>query len=192
MSVPLVLASESPRRVALLAQAGITPDAVLPAAIDETVRKGELPRAHAQRLAVEKARKVESEWNGKPAFILAADTVVGVGRRILPKAADDAQVRACLMLLSGRRHQVITAVALIAPDGKLRLRLAETRVSLLRLSPAQIEAYVQSREGVGKAGGYAIQGRAEALIKEISGSYSNVVGLPLALTLSMLTGAGHG
>ncbi|HET7085152.1 MAG TPA: nucleoside triphosphate pyrophosphatase [Rhizomicrobium sp.] len=197
MAFPLVLASESPRRIALLAQAGITPDAVLPAAIDETVRKGELPRLHAQRLAAAKARKVESEWplrskGGKPAFILAADTVVAVGRRILPKAADDNEVRACLKLLSGRRHQVITAVALITPQGKLRLRVAQTRVSLLKLSEAQINAYVQSREGVGKAGGYAIQGRAEMLIKEISGSYSNVVGLPLALTLSMLAGAGHG
>src|SRR3954464_8938013 len=201
MSAPLVLASESPRRLALLAQAGIAPDAVLPAAIDETVKKGELPRAHAQRLAVEKARKVESEWNGKPAFILAADTVVALGRRILPKAQNDEEVRACLTLLSGRRHQVITAVALIAPSdsnkgGKLKLRVAQTRVSLLRLTEAQITAYVESREGVGKAGGYAIQGRAEALIKEISGSYSNVVGLPLALTVAMLAPflekTGHG
>ncbi|HEX4271853.1 MAG TPA: nucleoside triphosphate pyrophosphatase [Rhizomicrobium sp.] len=192
MSAPLVLASESPRRRALLAQVGITPDAILPAAIDEGVKKGELPRAHAMRLAVGKARKVQSEWNGKPAFILAADTVVSLGRRILPKAADDAEVRACLKLLSGRRHQVITVVALIAPDGRLRQRLAETRVSVLRLTDAQIGDYVESREGVGKAGGYAIQGRAEMLIKEISGSWSNVVGLPLALTVSLLNGAGHG
>jgi septum formation protein len=192
MSAPLVLASESPRRRALLAQAGIIPDAVLPAAIDESVRKGELPRAHASRLAAEKARKVQGEWRGKPAFILAADTVVALGRRILPKAADDAQVRACLKLLSGRRHQVITAVALISPDGRLRTRVAETRVSVLRLSDAQLADYVESREGVGKAGGYAIQGRAEMLIKEISGPWSNVVGLPLALTVALLKGAGHG
>ncbi|HSS12262.1 MAG TPA: nucleoside triphosphate pyrophosphatase [Rhizomicrobium sp.] len=192
MSSPLILASESPRRRALLAQVGITPDAILPAAIDESVKKGELPRAHAMRLATEKARKVQSEWNGKPAFILAADTVVSLGRRILPKAADDAEVRACLKLLSGRRHQVITAVALIAPDGRLRQRLAETRVSMLRLTDDQIDDYIESREGVGKAGGYAIQGRAEMLIKEISGSWSNVVGLPLALTVSLLKGAGHG
>ena len=192
MTAPLVLASESPRRVALLAQAGITPDAVLPAAIDETVLRGELPRVHAQRLAAEKARKVESEWNGKPAFILAADTVVAVGRRILPKAEDDEQVRACLKLLSGRRHQVITAVALVTPDGRLRLRTAQTRVSLLKLTEAQIRTYVESREGVGKEGGYAIQGRAEALIKEVSGSYSNVVGLPLALTVGLLEGCGYG
>jgi septum formation protein len=192
MSAPLVLASESPRRLALLAQAGITPDAVRPAAIDETVRKSELPRAHAQRLAAEKARKAQSEWNGKPAFILAADTVVAVGRRILPKAKNDDEVRACLKLLSGRRHQVITAVAVVTPDGTLRLRLAQTRVSLLKLSEGQITAYVDCREGVGKAGGYAIQGRAEALIKEISGSYSNVVGLPLALTVGLLQGSGYG
>jgi septum formation protein len=197
MSLQLILASESPRRAALLAQVGITPDAILPAAIDETIRKGELPRIHAQRLAGEKACKVHSEWNGKPAFILAADTVVAVGRRILPKAGDEDEVRACLKLLSGRRHQVITAVALMTPEGKLRTRVAQTRVSLLRLSEAQIRRYAESREGVGKAGGYAIQGRAEMLIKEISGSYSNVVGLPLALTVSLLEAAmsgkaGHG
>ena len=197
MSAPLILASESPRRLALLAQAGITPDAVLPAAIDESVLKGEAPRMHALRLAVEKARRVESEWpslskDGKPAFILAADTVVAVGRRILPKARDEAEVRACLKLLSGRRHQVITAVALITPRGKLRTRIAMTRVSMLRLTEDEIETYAESREGVGKAGGYAIQGRAEALVKEISGSYSNVVGLPLALTVALLKGAGHG
>jgi septum formation protein len=198
----LVLASESPRRAALLAQAGITPDAILPAAIDERVRKGELPRVHALRLAAQKARKVESEWpsrieGGKPAFILAADTVVALGRRILPKAMDDDEVRACLKLLSGRRHQVITAVALVTPsisggEGKLRTRVALTRVSMLRLSEAQVTDYVESREGVGKAGGYAIQGRAEMLVKEISGSYSNVVGLPLALTVSLLEGCGYG
>jgi len=193
----LILASESPRRAALLAQAGIRPDAILPAAIDERIRKGELPRVHALRLAAEKARKVESEWpsrleGGKPAFILAADTVVALGRRILPKAGDDDEVRACLKLLSGRRHQVITAVALLTPTGKLRTRAVVTRVSMLRLSEAQITAYVESREGVGKAGGYAIQGRAEMLIKEISGSYSNVVGLPLAVAVAMLSGAGHG
>ena len=191
MSAPLVLASESPRRIALLAQAGITPDAVRPASIDESVRKGELPRIHAQRLAAEKARKAQSEWNGKPAFILAADTVVAVGRRILPKARNDDEVRACLTMLSGRRHQVITAVALVAPDGKLRLRVAQTRVSLLNLSPAQIRSLVESREGVGKAGGYAIQGRADAFVRHLNGSYSNVVGLPLYETINMLQGAGY-
>ena len=192
MSPPLILASESPRRAALLAQVGITPDAILPAAIDESVRKGELPRVHALRLAGEKARAARDRWTGDPAFILAADTVVAAGRRILPKAEDDAQVRQCLQLLSGRRHQVITAVALISPDGKLRTRVALTRVSLLRLTHAQIAGYAESREGVGKAGGYAIQGRAEAFVKEISGSYSNVVGLPLSLTAGLLAGAGYG
>jgi len=187
----LILASESPRRLQLLAQVGIVPDKVLPAEIDESVARDEQPRAHALRLATEKARRVQSEWNGVPAFILAADTVVACGRRILPKAGDDEQVRACLALLSGRRHQVMTAVALIAPDGKLRTRLAMTRVSMLRLTAMQVNAYVESREGVGKAGGYAIQGRAEAFVKEISGSYSNVVGLPLALTVALLAGAGH-
>jgi len=192
MRAALVLASESPRRASLLAQAGITPDRILPAEIDEAVRKDEPPRAHALRLAAEKARRVESEWNGGPAYILAADTVVACGRRILPKAADEVQVRDCLRLLTGRRHQVMTAVALVSPDGKLRTRLAMTRVSMLRLTDAQIAAYAESREGVGKAGGYAIQGRAETFVKEIAGSYSNVVGLPLALTVSLLAGAGYG
>ena len=168
------------------------PDTILPAAIDETVRKGELPRIHALRLAAEKARAAHGQWSGAPAFILAADTVVAVGRRILPKAEDDVQVRDCLKLLSGRRHQVMTAVALISPDGRLRTRVALTRVSLLRLTDQQVNQYVESREGVGKAGGYAIQGRAEAFVKEISGSYSNVVGLPLSLTVGLLAGSGYG
>ena len=184
----LVLASESPRRKALLAQAGIVPDAVIPPDIDESVLKDEAPRLHAARLASEKARAVAARQNG---FILAADTVVACGRRILPKAEDDNDVRKCLGLLSGRRHQVITAVALIAPDGKLRTRLVMTRMSFLRLTKDQIESYVQCREGVGKAGGYAIQGRAEMFVKEISGSYSNVVGLPLAQTMQLLDGCGY-
>ena len=187
---PLVLASESPRRKALLAQAGITPDAILPAHVDESVLKGELPRIHALRLAAGKARKAAQEWTGEPAFVLAADTVVACGRRILPKASDDADVRACLALLSGRRHQVLTAVALLTPGGALRTRVALTRVSMLRLTSAQIDAYVEGREGIGKAGGYAIQGRAEMFVKEIGGSYSNVVGLPLALTVALLNGNG--
>jgi len=186
----LILASESPRRAALLAQAGIVPDAIIPAAIDESVRKAEQPREHALRLATEKARAVAAKRPG--CFVLAADTVVSAGRRILPKADDAAMVRDCLKLLSGRRHQVITAVALIAPDGKLRSRVALTRVSVLRLTPADIASYADCREGEGKAGGYAIQGRFEAYIKEIAGSYSNVVGLPLALTVALLKGAGYG
>jgi septum formation protein len=185
--VKLILASESPRRKALLAQVGIAPAHIIPAAIDESVLKAEAPRLYALRIATAKARAVAENQSG---FILAADTVVACGRRILPKAEDDNQVRACLGLLSGRRHQVLTAVALISPDGKLRTRLAMTRVSFLRLSEQQVEAYLACREGVGKAGGYAIQGRAEMFVKEISGSYSNVVGLPLAQTVQLLTGAG--
>jgi septum formation protein len=187
-SAKLVLASESPRRKALLAQAGIVPDLIIPAAIDESVKKGEQPRLHAQRLAREKALAVAELHKG---FVLAADTVVAAGRRILPKPEDAGGVRECLELLSGRRHQVITAVALVTPDGKLRTRVAMTRVSFLRLSPAEIDAYVESREGLGKAGGYAVQGRAEVFVKEISGSYSSVVGLPLAETVRLLAGCGY-
>ena len=183
----LVLASESPRRKALLAQAGIIPGAIIPAAIDESVIKGELPRIHALRLACEKARAVADNHDG---FILAADTVVALGRRILPKAGDDDEVRRCLALLSGRRHQVVTAVALVTPQGLLRSRVAVTRVSFLRLSRLDVDTYVESREGIGKAGGYAIQGRAEIFVKDINGSYSNVVGLPLSLTVLLLQGCG--
>jgi septum formation protein len=186
-SAKLILASESPRRKALLAQAGIIPDAIIPAAIDESIRKGELPRLHALRLATQKARAVAADHAG---FVLAADTVVACGRRILPKAETDDHVRECLRLLSGRRHQVMTAVALVTPGGACRTRLAMTRVSFLRLEDSAIKAYLECREGVGKAGGYAIQGRAEIFVKEISGSYSNVVGLPLALTVALLKGAG--
>src|SRR5580698_7736402 len=187
-SAGLILASESPRRKALLAQAGIRPAQIIPAAIDESVRKDEQPRPHALRLATEKARAVAADH---PGYVLAADTVVSAGRRILPKPENADQVRKCLELLSGRRHQVITAVALITPDGKLRSRVVMTRVSFLRLSKSEIEAYVECREGLGKAGGYAIQGRAETFIKEISGSYSNVVGLPLAETVRLLAGCGY-
>lgn len=185
----LVLASESPRRLALLAQAGITPDHVVPAAIDESVRKGEAPRIHALRLAREKALAAQARHDA-PAFILAADTVVACGRRILPKAESDVDVRDCLELLSGRNHQVMTAVALVTPDGRLRTKLALTRVCFRRLEEATIAAYVEGREGIGKAGGYAIQGRAEVFVKSINGSYSNVVGLPLGLTVALLQGCG--
>ena len=188
-SAELVLASESPRRLALLAQAAIVPAHVVPAAIDERLRKAELPRLHALRLAKEKALAARAR-HGDGAFILAADTVVACGRRILPKAESDDQVEACLRLLSGRRHQVMTAVALIAPDGSCRTRLALTRVSFLRLDDQAIEAYIECGEGLGKAGGYAIQGRAEIFVKEINGSYSNVVGLPLAQTVGLLRSAG--
>jgi len=185
----LVLASESPRRLDLLAQAAIVPAHIVPAAIDESVKKGEEPRLHALRLAKEKALAARAR-HGRDDFILAADTVVACGRRILPKAESDDQVRECLQLLSGRRHQVMTAVALIMPGGALRTRVALTRVSFLRLEDSAIETYVDCGEGLGKAGGYAIQGRAETFVKEINGAYSNVVGLPLALTVAMLRGAG--
>ncbi len=184
-----MLASESPRRKALLAQAGIAPAEIRAAAIDETPLKHELPRLHAERLAEAKARKIAAERND--ALVLAADTVVACGRRILPKAQSDDEVRACLTLLSGRSHQVITAVALVAPDGKLRRRTVLTRVAFKRFDASEIEHYIACKEGVGKAGGYAIQGRAETFVRGLNGSYSNVVGLPLAETVALLRGAGY-
>ncbi|HEY1636899.1 MAG TPA: Maf family nucleotide pyrophosphatase [Rhizomicrobium sp.] len=186
----LVLASESPRRRALLVQAGIVPDAVLPTHLDETVLKGEVPRVHALRLALAKARAAAERWQGEPALMLAADTVVACGRRILPKAASADDVRRCLELLSGRSHQVITAVALAKPDGVIS-RTVLTRVSFARLTAADIAAYAATDEGVGKAGGYAVQGRAEAFVRQINGSWSNVVGLPLFHTLQLLKGCGY-
>jgi septum formation protein len=166
------------------------PDAVLSPEIDETPKKAELPRLHALRLAAEKARVAAARYTDGPAYMLSADTVVACGRRILPKAETPDQVRDCLTLLSGRRHQVITAVALIAPGGRMVTKAALTRVSFRRLSEAEILAYAAGGEGVGKAGGYAIQGRAEMFVKEISGAYSTVVGLPLALTVGLLEGQG--
>ncbi|HVW09394.1 MAG TPA: Maf family nucleotide pyrophosphatase [Bryobacteraceae bacterium] len=186
----LVLASESPRRLSLLAQAGITPDAVQPASIDETPLKGEQPREHALRLATAKALAAAQSWKGEPALILAADTVVACGRRILPKAESDKDVSDCLSLLSGRRHQVLTAVAVRTPDGKVKTAVSLTRVAFKSLTDAEIKAYVQCGEGLGKAGGYAIQGRAETFVRQINGSYSNVVGLPLMATLGLLKGCG--
>jgi|HubBroStandDraft_2_1064218.scaffolds.fasta_scaffold79452_2 septum formation protein len=185
----LVLASESPRRLALLKQAGIVPDAVRAPGIDERVRKREVPREHALRLAIEKAKAVTAQE--PDALVLAADTVVACGRRILPKAESTEEVRACLKLLSGRRHMVTTAVALTAPGAKIRTRIVSTRLSLRRLTEAEIEAYVACGEGIGKAGGYAIQGRAEIFVRSLNGSYSNVVGLPLAETVSLLGGCGY-
>ena len=188
--LPLVLASESPRRLALLAQAGIVPAAVRGASLDETPKKQEIPRLYAARLAAEKALAVRAAWTNGLALFLAADTVVACGRRILPKAESEADVRTCLKLLSGRRHQVLTAVAVAPPEGPVRARLVMTRVQFCRLTEADIETYAQTREGEGKAGGYAIQGRAETFVRAISGSYSNVVGLPLAETLGLLRGCG--
>lgn len=191
-SVPvLVLASESPRRLALLAQAGIAPDAVRPAQLDETIHRNEQPRAYALRVATAKVRAVAAAWSGAPALFLAADTVVACGRRILPKAQIEQQVRDCLSLLSGRAHRVTTAVAVLSLDGTLRTRIVETRLIFRRLHAADIEAYVHCGEGLGKAGGYALQGRAETFVKHLSGSYSNVVGLPLAETVSLLRGCGY-
>jgi septum formation protein len=186
----LVLASESPRRLALLAQAGITPDAVQPASIDETPNRNELPREYALRLAKEKAAAAAKAWRGDPALILAADTVVACGRRILPKAESEKDVSDCLSLLSGRRHQVLTAVAVQKPDGNVKTAVALTRVAMKSLNAEEIHAYLQSGEGLGKAGGYAIQGRAETFVRQINGSYSNVVGLPLLVTVGLLKGCG--
>lgn len=187
-SASLILASASPRRLELLASLGITPAKVLPADIDETPRKGELPRLLAQRLAREKLAAVAEQAQGS--FALAADTVVGCGRRVLPKAETEEDVRQCLKLLSGRRHRVYTGVALKTPDGAVRERLCDSAVIFKLLTQREIEDYAASGEGVGKAGGYAIQGRAAALIRLISGSYSNVVGLPLFETAQMLRGCG--
>jgi septum formation protein len=188
-TLPLVLASASPRRLALLRQIGIEPDAVDPAEIDETALKGELPRAHAQRLAQAKAAAVAARQSG--AFVLAADTVVALGRRILPKAEDEATARRCLEQLSGRRHAVLGGIVLVAPDGRIGRRLVTTAVRLKRLTGPEIERYLESGEWQSKAGGYAIQGRAAAFIPAINGSYSNVVGLPLAETAALLAGLGY-
>ncbi len=188
----LILASASPRRRDLLAQIGLEPDAVAAADIDETPLSGETPRALAQRLAVAKARAAANMAAAGEGFILAADTVVSVGRRILPKAETDDEVRACLKRLSGRNHRVLTGVAVVAPDGRLSSRLVETRLAFKRLSTAEVDAYVASREGLGKAGGYGIQGRAGAFVIQLTGSYSAVVGLPLYETRCLLEGAGYG
>ena len=185
----LVLASASPRRLELLAQIGVVPDLVDPADIDETPRRGELPPAHALRLAREKLLRVMPRHPG--AFVLAADTVVACGRRILPKPADEASARRCLDLLSGRRHRVHSGVALAGPDGRVAIRRVDTQVAFKRLSTDELAAYLASGEWRGKAGGYAIQGRAAALIRFVSGSYSNVVGLPLFETAQLLAGRGY-
>jgi septum formation protein len=182
----LVLASASPRRLALLAQIGITPEHIVPTEIDETPFARELPRAHARRVAREKVAAA-----GAPGcFVLAADTVIYAGRRILPKAETEAEALACLTLLCGRRHRVFTAVVLRAPNGRQVERLVESTVSLARLTPEQLGAYLSSGEWKGKAGGYAIQGQAASFVRFLSGSYSNVVGLPLFETAQLLRGAG--
>lgn len=184
----LVLASASPRRRDLLAQIGIEPDAVDPADLDETPWPRELPGPHAARLAHEKAQAVVARHPG--AWILAADTVVACGRRILPKPAEEGEARACLHRLSGRSHRVFGGVTILAPSGAVRQRLVQTVVRFKRLEEAEIDAYIQAGEWRGKAGGYAIQGRAAAFIRSINGSYSNVVGLPLFEVAQMLKGLG--
>lgn len=184
----LVLASASPRRLDLLRQIGLVPDAIDAAELDETPLPNETPRQLAVRLAAAKATHVSKRQAS--AHVLAADTVVAVGRRVLPKAADAGEVRACLRLLSGRAHRVLTGIAVSAPDGRLTSRLVETRLRFKRLTPAEVDAYVASAEGVGKAGGYGIQGLAGAFVVSLQGSYSGVVGLPLYETANLLNGLG--
>ena len=185
----LVLASASPRRLDLLARIGVTPDSVIPADVDEIVPRGELPREHALRLARQKAEAIAVKE--PDALVLAADTVVAVGRRILPKVEDEATLRACMRLLSGRRHRVLTGVALAIPGGGVRERLVETMIAMKRLSADEIDHYASHGEWRGKAGGYALQGYGEVYVRHIAGSYSNVVGLPLAETRVLLKSAGY-
>ncbi|RYJ00306.1 MAG: septum formation protein Maf [Acetobacteraceae bacterium] len=185
---PLVLASASPRRLELLARIGVVPDRVLPTDIDETPLKAEVPRRLAARLASGKAAVAAALAPG--ALVLAADTVVGVGRRILGKPADAAEARRFLELLSGRRHHVYTGVAVVTPEGRQLSRLVDTILTFQRLTPAQIEDFLASEEWRGVAGGYQIQKRAEVFVRFLSGSHSNVVGLPLFETAQLLRGVG--
>src|SRR5438876_3622921 len=191
----LVLAPGSPRRLALLNQAGIEPDSLQPAEVDELPIKGELPRALANRLARAKAQtalasvRISEELRGS--YILAADTVVAVGRRVMPKADMLEDAAACLRLLSGRNHRVYTGICLVTPKEAFRQRLVETRVRFKRLAQEDLETYLASGEWRGKAGGYAVQGLAGAFVVKIVGSYSNVVGLPLYETTGLLAGEGY-
>ena len=185
----LVLASASSRRLELLHQIGIAPDQVEPADLDEAPLPKETPRRLAERLASAKAAAVAARHT--EAFVLGADTVVCVGRRVLPKVETEAEGYSCLTLLSGRAHLVLTAVCVVAPDGRQAARLVESRVRIKRLTQAEIAGYLQSGEGLGKAGGYAIQGRAAAFVTELQGSYSAVVGLPLYESVSLLQGLGY-
>ena len=185
----LVLASSSPRRRDLLARIGVVPARIHAPDIDETPRARELPRAYALRLAEEKARAVPRAAHEA---VIAGDTTIALGRRILPPAGDEATQRALLTLLSGRRHHALSAICVIAPDGKLRTRLADTIVAFKPLYPDEIDAYVACGEGLGKAGGYAIQGRAEAFVRFLQGSHSGVIGLPLFEARALLVAAGVG
>ncbi|MCK9550669.1 Maf-like protein [Aquamicrobium sp.] len=193
-SQTLVLASASPRRIQLLQQAGIEPDRILPADIDETPQRAEHPRSLAKRLSKQKAEKaladLKAEPAAEPAFVLAADTVVAVGRRILPKAETIDDAVYCLQLLSGRSHRVYSGICLATPSGKIRQRLVETRVRFRRLPREDIERYVASGEWRGKAGAYAIQGLAGSFVVKLIGSYTSVVGLPLYETAALLAGEG--
>jgi septum formation protein len=186
--VRLILASSSPRRRDLLARIGVTPDAITSPAIDESPRLRELPRVYALRLAQEKAAAVARAAGD---IVIAGDTTIALGRRILPPAETEDVQRSLLRLLSGRRHHCLSAVCVIGPDGVARTRLADTIVAFKALSEAEIDAYVASGEGLGKAGGYAIQGRAEAFVRFLSGTHSGVIGLPLFETRALLLGAGY-
>lgn len=183
----LVLASASPRRQQLLAQIAITPNEIKPADIDETPRSNESPRVYAERLGIEKAAAVHKPGQ----YTIAGDTVVALGRCILPKAETNEEVRACLELISGRAHHVMTSVCVMAPGGGVSKRLSDTRVSVKRLCSTEIDTYIESGEGIGKAGGYAIQGLFGAHIRQISGSYTGVMGLPVFETAQLLTGLGY-
>jgi len=187
-SPALILASASPRRVALLASVGIAPSQIIPADIDETPLKNESPHVYAARVA--RAKAIHVAEKSPDAIILAADTVVACGQRILPKAEDETSARLCLKLLSGKRHRVYTSVA-IYYQGKVIAHTETTMVQFARLSKAEMEHYVASKEWDGKAGGYAIQGLAESFIKRVNGSVSNVIGLPLHKTLRLLQNAGY-
>ena len=191
----LVLASGSPRRIELLQQAGIEPDRLIPSEIDETPKRAEHPASLAKRLAREKAERALEIYRKDPdegeAFLVAADTVVAVGRRILPKAQLAEEAANCLRLLSGRTHRVYTGVCVIAPSGKVRQKLSETRVRFKRLSREEHESYLASGEWRGKAGGYAIQGLAGTFVVKLVGSYTGVVGLPLHETVNLLVGDGY-
>ena len=191
----LILASASPRRLALLNQIGIEPEHLVPAHIDETPEKNELPRKLAQRLADQKAlaaqQKAKASGIADNALVLAGDTVVAVGRRILPKAETMEEANVCLRLLSGRNHRVFTAISMLTPGGATRRRLVETRLRFKRLSNREIESYLASAEWRDKAGGYAIQGIAGSFVVKLVGSYSAVVGLPLNETVDLLAGEGY-
>ena len=190
----LVLASASPRRLTLLAQVGVEPDALRPSSIDESPKKGEMPRSLVTRLARAKAEDardvIANDKDIADAYILAADTIVAVGRRILVKPRFIEEAVAALQLLSGRSHRVLTAICLLTPDDRARVKIVDTRVRFKRLSKEEIEAYIASREWRGKAGGYAIQGLAGCFVQKVNGSYTNVVGLPLTEVVSMLLGEG--